>query len=64
MFENHLWRVVLHAEDGDYVLRDSLANEDAANRYADSVEDNYGEGQEIWIESYDPFYYNSPFGVQ
>ncbi len=46
------FKVCLSAEDGDYCLRDNFDSWESAERYADSVSSNYGEGQQVYISEY------------
>jgi len=46
------YKVILQAEDGDYVLKDGFNDYKSAERYADSIESNYGEGQMLCIDKY------------
>jgi len=50
------YRVMLSAEDGQYVLKDSFLSEESAEQYAAKKSKNYGEGQRLFVESYNPFF--------
>ena len=50
------YRVVLNAEDGSYLLKDNFLSYEVANQYALKISKNYGEGQQISIEDYNPYY--------
>ena len=45
------YKVILIAEDGEYTVADRMSY-DAAVRYIRDNLSNYGEGQELCIESY------------
>lgn len=49
---NKRYKVVLQAEDGTYTLKDGLISEKAAIRKLKTLELNYGEGQQLYIEEY------------
>ena len=49
---NNKYRVRLQAEDGDYVVDDGFATWAEAERWADQIAENYGDGQEVYVEEY------------
>ena len=48
------YRIVLAAEDGVRVLRDGYDSAKKAEYVLDRLQDNYGEGQMLFIEIYNP----------
>ena len=51
------YRIILQAEDGDYILQDNIFSEERASEYHKELSENYGEGQYLFIEEYRPEYY-------
>lgn len=51
-----MYRVMLQGEDGCYCLRNGFHSLESAEDYANRIAGNYGEGQSLYIEQYNPFY--------
>ena len=52
------FRVVLQHETGTQVLTDNIDEWEEALREADALAPYYGDGQLLFIEQYNPDYYN------
>ena len=49
---NVKYKVILDAEDGVYCQADEFSSYEDAMQYLLNIEDNYGEGQSLYIEEY------------
>jgi len=47
-----MYRIVLSAEDGEYVLDDGFTNYEQAIERAEILSRQYGEGQQVYITDY------------